>query len=309
MKLGSVDMHVPSGSRRSIAGRFAILSGALVLAGCGITPTSPTEPGAGHPSVSSGPTTGTGLTITAAIWGGVGPLEPPTSTNCSADSATVTVTGSFGLESVVVRLTGLARGKTYRFVAFQPPIPPTVSLNETGPIHLSSTLGQRYTDVLGPSQGVEADGSGHVSVAPSGQTGALDVSLPGGDLISGTWRCGSAIIGTTGVVHQPALQPATVPPVVKECLFIAPTGALPPLQCSSGGLNIAAWDDYRGSTVAELGASPTLRNVAAALCHDQSAYSLSEMELEQEFSLAALYYGWHFNLAAATVVTDARCTS
>ncbi|MHB8394056.1 MAG: hypothetical protein ACYDC5_06050 [Candidatus Dormibacteria bacterium] len=282
---------------------------ACLVSGCGFTATSTAAPGVVPTSVPSAVQAGTGLTVTAGVWGGVGRLEPPTSTTCSADSTTVTVRGSLGLESVVVKLTGLARGRKYTFVPFQAPVPPTVTLTETGPIPLSSSPGQPYTDVLGPSQGLEADGSGHISVAPNGQSGSLAVSLPGDDLISGSWRCGSAISGTTGVVQEPALQPATVPPVVNECFLMVATLAVPPLQCPSGDLNIAAWDDYRGSTVAELGASPTLRGVEAAICHDQSTYSLPRSELQQEYSLAALYYGWHFRLAPAAVVADARCAS
>jgi hypothetical protein len=103
------------------------------------------------------------------------------------------------------------------------------------------------------------------------------------------------------------LTPATLPPVSDECtltLMHEADGNVTPLLCSTGGVNIQAWDYYRQGSVGSkpmtpsqtmaLGRVATADQVLQAMCADYSnIYGTDPLTISAEH-LAAAYYGWHF---------------
>jgi hypothetical protein len=276
-----------------------------LLVSCGL-PSALTPPSS---SLAPSPGSATGRTalLLTSVWGAVGPIEPPLTTSCQDGGKRVIVRGPFGPETAEVQLGGLHPNRHYSFVAFQPAVSATVRVAETGPIPLSSIYGGPSTDYLGPDQGLEPQGSaGTLSVAKSGRSGSLRVTLPRGDSISGHWACGSS--NTSGAPSPPVLPPAGVPPVVHECWTGVPFSTVPPpATCANGNLNVAAW--LPRSAVESAGAHASLTTVELALCQDQSQNSQGAAYLETEYAVSTVYYGWNFHLSPVQVLADANCSN
>ncbi|MGH7643790.1 MAG: hypothetical protein ACRENX_12415 [Candidatus Dormibacteria bacterium] len=180
-----------------------------------------------------------------------------------------------------------------------------MEVSETGPV---IPLTQKLTpDFLGPSQGMEANGSGTISVAASGRSGTLNVILPKGDSVFGHWRCGGSAL--TGARSRPDLIPARTPPKVGECALGSSTSNPPPaVICPNGELNVEARNE-NGSYVETAGPDASVEAVEADLCRDEANDNLTSasFSLEYEYSVSAVDYGWRFGLTAAEVVSDANC--
>lgn len=177
---------------------------------------------------------------------------------------------------------------------------------ENGPIATAVKDPAAANQELGPYQGLESAGNGKLSVAKDGRSGSLTATLPGGNVVSGHWTCATS--RTTGPPNRPVLPPATVPPVVNECsIGTEVTSPPPPVTCPDGDLNVAEW--LFGSNVESVGATASLAMVEAALCQDQNEYSQDAMYLEYEYSLSAVYYGWHFPMTPAQVLASANCSN
>lgn len=111
------------------------------------------------------------------------------------------------------------------------------------------------------------------------------------------------------------LSPATVAPVSDECtltLTKEADGNVTPLLCSTGGVNVLAWQYYRQGHVGKkpvtksqtmaLGRTASPSRVLRAMCADYSnIYGTNPLTVSAEH-LAAAYYGWNFgsNNPAAT---------
>ncbi len=236
--------------------------------------------------------------VFTSSWGGSGPIGPPLVTTCSGGGRRVAIEGGFGPERVQAQLIGLHPGRRYRFVAYQSRVSAVIKITESGPVP------RVRPDTLGPLGQLESKGGGTLSVAKRGRSGALDVTLPGGDALSGRWTCGTAAKTRAGQSNRPTLAPASVPPVVDECWAGTP-GSNPPAQCPDGDLNVAAWVGV--PPVLGLGRRPSLNQVASALCQGETEYSLDVATLAAEYAVAAVYYGWSFHTSAASIVASHPC--
>jgi hypothetical protein len=118
----------------------------------------------------------------------------------------------------------------------------------------------------------------------------------------------------TGGAQPMALLPAVVPPAVGLCnqpsLRYESRGAVEPLTCAGGRLNVAAWDAYAGYVdgtgqgglrVLEIGRSTTVGAVRATMCADlgPGTYGSAGSEVGAE-QAAGIYYGWHLAPSPAT---------
>jgi hypothetical protein len=206
-----------------------------------------------------------------------------------------------------VKLSGLHPDKHYSFVAYQPPISVTVKVIETGPIATAEKNPAAANQELGPEQGLESAGNGTLTVAKGGRAGSLTATLPGGDVVSGHWTCGTS--RTTGPPNRPVLPPATVPPVVNECsIGTEETSPSPPVTCPNGDLNVAQWFGAP-SSVESAGSTASLATVEADICQDMATYSLEDTFVEYLYSLSVVYYGWHFPRTPAHVLASANCSN
>jgi hypothetical protein len=82
-----------------------------------------------------------------------------------------------------------------------------------------------------------------------------------------------------------------------------------PLTCSGGAVNVLAWNYLQqyDPQVQALGAAATVAQVEQAFCPPaRSAYMSSVVALEI-YAISAGYYGWHFAVPAATVVSGGGC--
>jgi len=100
-------------------------------------------------------------------------------------------------------------------------------------------------------------------------------------------------------VPRQVLAPASVMPAVDLCsadLVATANGNVYPLLCQGGAVNVTAWRFYVqvSSNILALGLDPTLDQVQAALCADQSQYHATYVEESSAYQLAAAYYGWSF---------------
>jgi hypothetical protein len=251
----------------------------------------------------------TQLLLLSSFWHGFGEVGPPLTTACAEGGRQVTLRGAFGPELADIQLRGLRPGKHYAFYAYQSPISATVRVTQTGPVGTQSNR-KEFTDFLGQSNGLEGNGSGTLSVAANGRSGSLRVTLPQGDAVSGHWKCGSSHL--SGVPSRPTLLPATAPPVVNECALGSPNSNPPPVvTCPDGDLNVEAWQG--SGSVEAAGPKAKVSAVAAALCRDQATLAQTTPpaqttpDLEYEYSVAAVYYGWEFPITPAAIVASANC--
>lgn len=97
------------------------------------------------------------------------------------------------------------------------------------------------------------------------------------------------------------LPPATDMPVAQLCskpITTTADGNAVPLTCSSGALNVRAWDFYKSvsASVLGLGLNPTEGQVDAAICDDLAHNHATRPEETSGYALARQYYGWSFNI-------------
>ena len=111
------------------------------------------------------------------------------------------------------------------------------------------------------------------------------------------------------------LPPANVPPKINECqqhLTYAVNGDPSPIQCSNGALNVLAWNALAAQepSVMKLGYQTSQAQVQAAICKDANAADADSSAIisapleSTAYRLAALYYGWGFNLNPTAVITQ-----
>lgn len=117
---------------------------------------------------------------------------------------------------------------------------------------------------------------------------------------------------------QPAiyiLPPANVAPKIKECqqhLTYAADGNPSPIQCGNSALNVLAWNALAAQepSVMKLGYQTSQAEVQAAICKDANvadadSSAIISVPLESTaYRLAALYYGWNFNLNPSQVIKN-----
>ncbi len=290
-----------------------VLGGAgSLLAGCGISP----GPAAVHPSASAaaqGSSTGITLNLGTAA-GSV--TFPPAKLSCGDRGRSFTMRGPFGVDDFVLTAEHLEPGSRLGF-NFSQAFLTSVTLTIGGPFFpLAYYAGPLRT---GPGQSL-IQGTGTLSVARSGTSGRLNLTLqspsPGESAatatVLGTWSCTHPRSGVATPQGEPALPPATVPPVGSECaspIQHLNSGGVGPLTCSGGAVNVLAWNYLQqyDPQVQALGAAATVAQVEQAFCPPaRSAYMSSVVALEI-YAISAGYYGWHFAVPAATVVSGGGC--
>lgn len=284
-------------SRARLALGLAVALSVALTSGCGL------------PFVSPAASRGPNHTIIhlQLIWGATGTLAPPVTTTCSRGGHHVKIQGEVGPEEVTLRLSGLGRGQHYQFVAFQPAVSATVTLNERGPLPLAKDFGLPNGDSVAPIAGLEPENaSGTLTVARTGLGGSLNVALPHQELVSGTWRCGSR--RRVGTPNRPVLRPAIGPPAEAECWSGTLTSAgWPSPTCANGDVNVAAWIPAP-LAVESAGKDAPLATVEAALCEDQRSFAgFPKGFLQDEYGVASAYYGWDFRLTASQAIAAANC--
>jgi hypothetical protein len=107
-------------------------------------------------------------------------------------------------------------------------------------------------------------------------------------------------------VPAQVLPPANDLPVANLCskpVAITADGNALPLTCSSGALNVRAWQYYAtiSASVLGLGLNPTEGQVESAICDDLKHNHATRTEETSGYRLARLYYGWTFNIDVASL--------
>ena len=283
-----------------------------LLGGCGISP----GPLAVHPSASAlaqGSSTGIKLNLGTAA-GSV--TFPPAKLSCGDRGRSFTMRGPFGVDDFVLTAEHLEPGSRLGF-NFSQTFITSITLTISGPfLPLDYYAGPVRT---GPGQSL-IQGTGTLSVARSGTSGRLNLTLqsqtPGESAVAatvvGVWSCGHPRSGVATPQGEPALAPATVPPVGAECaspIQHLNSGGVGPLTCSGGAVNALVWNylwQY-DPQVQALGPVATVAQVERAFCPPaRSAYMSAVVALEI-YEISADYYGWHFAAPAATVASGGGC--
>jgi len=107
-------------------------------------------------------------------------------------------------------------------------------------------------------------------------------------------------------VPPQVLPPASDLPVANLCskpIATTADGNAQPLTCSSGDLNVRAWQYYAAisASVLGLGLNPTEGQVESAICDDLKHNHATRTEETSGYRLARLYYGWTFNIDVASL--------
>ncbi len=149
---------------------------------------------------------------------------------------------------------------------------------------------------------------------------AFLVVIFGGIAIFGALSGGSSpTISTqavpTGTTNVSILKPATVPPKANECsvsLTYASNGNPSPITCSGNEINVQAWNALAAlePRVMKLGYSPTATQVEQAICFDGNDANVDSSPIisapleSSIYTLASLYYGWHFNINPTALLSS-----
>src|ERR1017187_3778882 len=123
---------------------------------------------------------------------------------------------------------------------------------------------------------------------------------------------------TSSSANYAVLTPATVPSKTPECsqqLTYASNGNPSPISCSTGYLNILAWNALSALElkVMTLGYSATPSQVQPTLCVDanaadaDSSVNASNAIEESAYQISALYYGWSFTTNPSVVLSNGVC--
>ncbi len=110
------------------------------------------------------------------------------------------------------------------------------------------------------------------------------------------------------------LKPAVVPSKVAECqqaISFSGNGNSGPTQCANGDLNVTEWKALAAlePTVMRLGYNPSISQLEADMCKDANASSSdanthnSNATEATVYRISTLYYGWHFTLNPASVLS------
>jgi hypothetical protein len=224
--------------------------------------------------------------------------------------------GPLGVDDFVLTAEHLEPGSRLGFT-FSQNFLTSLTLTISGPsLPLSYYAGPVRT---GPGQSV-TQGTGTLSVASSGTSGRLNLTLespsPGVSAatatVVGAWSCSHPRSGVAKPEEEPALPPATVPPVGPECaspIQHLNSGGVGPLTCSGGAVNVLVWSylTQYDPQVQALGAAAPVAQVEQAFCPPaRSAYMSAVVALEV-YEISADYYGWHFAVPAATVASGGPC--
>ncbi len=280
---------------------------ALLVAGCGLSVSPKVATTASPPAVVAA--TATDLYLAAPQDQGTVTF-PPAALSCGAGDRTVKMTGVFGVDSMELDLTGLTAGRHLQFSATAPAFATAVNLTITGPFYPA-------TFVAGPQQGAIV-GTGTLSVAKTGAAGRFDLQLlgPVADApaaVKGTWNCAKPESSPPTVVEvPPTLYLASSAPVVGECavaLQHQPLGAVTPLTCQGGAVNVLAWEyliQYNAK-VQGLGRNPSLGQVEGAFCPQYQAQATPLPVATDLYQIVAAYYGWHFSVPPATIASGVGC--
>lgn len=107
-------------------------------------------------------------------------------------------------------------------------------------------------------------------------------------------------------VPKQVLAPASDLPVSNLCtapVTFVPDGNVRPVLCTSGAVNVKAWQFYAdiSASVLGLGLNPTQGQVESAICDDFKHNHATVPEESSGYLLATTYYGWSFNINVASV--------
>lgn len=149
---------------------------------------------------------------------------------------------------------------------------------------------------------------------------AFLVVIFGGVAIFGALSGGSSpAISTqsapTSSTNVSILKPATVPPKAGECsvsLTYASNGNPSPITCAGNEINVQAWNALAAlePTVMKLGYNPTAARVEQAICFDGNDANVDSSPIisapleSSIYTLASLYYGWHFNINPTALLSS-----
>ncbi|MGA9775452.1 MAG: hypothetical protein WBU92_05975 [Candidatus Dormiibacterota bacterium] len=131
--------------------------------------------------------------------------------------------------------------------------------------------------------------------------------------VRGTWNCRRPESSPPRTsAPPPALTLATAAPVVGECATALQhqlSGAVTPITCPDGSVNVLAWDyliQYNYEVQA-LGPTPSLGELEGAFCSKYQVQATPEPVALDLYQIAAAYYGWHFSSNPSTIVSGASC--
>lgn len=122
---------------------------------------------------------------------------------------------------------------------------------------------------------------------------------------------GSKIVPQSNSLSFKTLSPATVPSKTAECvepINYSSSGVPMPYECSNNELNITEWKALAAlePSLLRLGYNPSSTQVQAALCSDVKANISNSIE-ETVYSIASLYYGWHFTSNPELIILNGTC--
>ncbi len=283
-----------------------------VLASCGVSPApQPTHP-TGSAS-ATGDVTGVKLNLGTAA-GAV--TFPPAGLSCSAAGRSFTMQGPFGVDSFVLTADDLKAGSRLNF-NFTSTFSTSLTLTIRGPFFPLTYYAGPVQQAAGQSL---IQGTGLLSVARSGTSGMLNLTLQSpiaGEsaapaTVVGTWSCSHPTSAVPGAQTEPALAPASVPPVGGECanpIQQLSAGGVAPLTCPDGAVDVLAWSylSQYDPQVQQLGAGATVNQVERAFCPPTRSAFLSDSVALEVYQISADYYGWTFATPAATVASGGGC--
>lgn len=235
--------------------------------------------------------------------------SPPAYPHCWSDGHSVVIEETLGLDRVVLTILGIRAGESVSF-GYAHPTTNGVhgTLTDAGP-QLSAALSATLISGYG----------GHLSVARNGESGQAAMAFAQNTLsgpriwyVSGRWSCaGPATVGSANKVVPATLPPAFKLPVLGLCsapLTGSSVGALDPITCSNGALNVLAWDAAAAldSALLALGRHASQSAVNSELCQPvMQATSLAQAE--SVYEVAKTYNGWGALSNVDTVLASPGC--
>lgn len=279
----------------------------ILVAGCSLSPN--TGASVGHPASSKVPQN-TAFRISLGTQSGQLRF-PPSALVCGGTGAQVAASGSFGVDSVTISLTGLTLKRRLVFSPTVAPFPTTVSLHVTGPFFPAAYY-------AGTQQGVIV---GDGTLSGDQNAGSIDLQLtgPGRSIaqVTGSWNCRvprSASAAGASTATMTALAPALVPPVTGECgasLQHDSSGDASPITCGDGAINVLAWNYLYGAPfdpyVMLLGPKASLPQIEHAFCAPDLEQGTPPAVAETIYQIAADYFGWPFRTAPSAIVSGSSC--
>ncbi len=296
-----------SANRRGLTGAAGLGVLTLFMSACSLGPSV-----TGVPTPSASPSTSAGAARSSTSlrlqteWGSGQVGLGRGAVSCSRGGRSVTIGGTFGADTISVRLAGMRSGRRYVFLVGSKGVAASVAIVLAGPV----TPAHAY---VGPKHGVVGLGSGVLTVSRGGGSGWFTVqpSNPGIVQLTGRWSCApdQKPVGA----GLPVLNGASSPPVVGECWQqgqISVDGATTPVNCPNGEINIWAWPCACVTpglgALQQLGRQATLEQVRGALCQMATEGDPVDVEVDA-YQGVQTYYGWQFGLSPSAVVASNHC--